>query len=72
MTGYTVAWIFWIAMFLLIEGKALIDKDRGDTLSEHVWKWFRVRGRTKTWVARRYALAAFLVWLTLHLTTGWF
>lgn len=71
MSGWTVAWLLWGAMFLVIEGKALVDKDRGDTLSEHIWHWFRVKDKPGGWVARRYVLAAFLAWLSLHLTTGW-
>ena len=70
MDGYTVAWIMWIVMFLVIEGKAIIDKDRGDTLSEHVWKWFGVKSKPLGWKQRRWALAAFLGWLTTHLVTG--
>lgn len=70
MTVYTWAWIFWLALFAVIEGAAIIDRDRGDTLSEHVWAWFGVRGKPKGYKARRFVLLAFLAWLVVHLITG--
>jgi len=70
MSGYTVAWIMWGLMFAAIEGAALFDKDRGDTLSEHVWSWFSVKDKGVGWKQRRAALGAFLTWLTTHLVTG--
>lgn len=57
-------------MFVVIEGWALINKDRGDTLSEHVWKWFRIREKPRQWTVRRAALAVFLVWLLVHMVAG--
>ena len=66
--GYTSAWLIWIALFIVIEGFALIDKRQGDTLSEHVRKWFRIKDPrpTKTvWVIRG-SLMAFLLWLITH------
>lgn len=70
MSGYTVAWIIWIIMFGAIEGMALIDKDRGDTLSEHIWTWFSVRDKGSGWRIRRGALIAGLSWLVVHLLFG--
>lgn len=73
MSWYTVAWLAWIAAFALVEGKALLSKQRGDTLSEHIWAWFRVkdpRPTVLTWVLRS-VLLVFLAWLTLHLGFGW-
>ena len=67
---YTVLWILWILMFAVIEGFALKDKAEGDTLSEHVWKWFSIKKKGKGWRARRFALLAFLAWLVLHFLTG--
>ena len=61
---YTLAWAAWLAWFAWVEGRAIVDKQRGDTLSEHVWlvlgttpllKWLTVGG---------------LVWLTGHFITG--
>lgn len=79
MSVWTWAWLAWIAAFLAIEGLALADKDREDTLSEHVWKWFGVRGPDaglKGWptvlgLAARGLLLIFLTWLLLHLSFGW-
>ena len=70
MDGWTVAWLLWIAMFLVIEGAAIWNKYEGDTLSEHVWNWFSVKDKGKGWRARRVALLAFLAWLTVHFITG--
>lgn len=67
MSGFTVAWLLWLAMFLVVEGIALFNKEKGDTLSEHIWKWFSVKDKGKGWLARRFVLAAFLVWLLLHM-----
>lgn len=69
MNGYTVAWIMWLAMFGVIEGAALFNKDKGDTLSEHVWAWFKIR-ESRQWNIRRFALAGFLVWLLVHFVAG--
>lgn len=70
MTWYTWAWIFWLAFFAVIEGIALADKDRGDTLSEHIWKWFRIRDKPRQWTWRRAVLAIFLCWLLVHMVAG--
>jgi hypothetical protein len=72
----TKSWLAWLAAFVVLEGKALADKRRGDTLSEHVWRWFGVKAQDPMpsgWVRfRRFSLLAGLVWLTLHfLTGGW-
>lgn len=70
MGWYTWAWIFWLAFFAVVEGFALFDKDRGDTLSEHIWKWFRINDKPRQWTWRRAVLAIFLVWLTVHMVAG--
>lgn len=73
MSLYTLAWVIWAAAFLVIEGIALADRRLGDTLSEHVWKVFKVRDRrptAATW-AVRVPLYVFLVWLSGHLAFGW-
>ncbi len=59
MDGFTWAWILWGAAFCVIEGAALANRRRGDTLSEHVWL---LRSRK----AGRWGLAAFLGWLAYH------
>lgn len=70
MTVFTWLWIAWGAAFLVIEGVALVNKQPGDTLSEHVWRWFRIKGKSPSWTAARFGLLAFLVWLTGHLAFG--
>ena len=70
MSGWTVAWIGWIAMFATVEGAALVTKKPGATLSAHVWAWFSIKGKSTGWRARRFVLAAFLAWLVLHFLTG--
>jgi hypothetical protein len=73
VSWYTVAWLFWLGFFLLVEGKALFNKREGDTFSEFVWKLFKVQDSRPTWlvVAGRIFLGLFLAWLLLHLTFGW-
>lgn len=70
MSGWTIAWLLWIAAFLVIEGKALFNKTWDDTLSEHVWKWFSISAKGRWWQLRRFALVAGLGWLCLHFLTG--
>ena len=70
MSGWTVAWLLWLAMFAAVEGAALINKDRGDTLSEHIWAWFKIREKPRQWTWRRAVLAAFLTWLLVHMVAG--
>lgn len=68
MSIWTAAWIAWGLMFCAVEGVALANKTEGDTLSEHVWRWFGVTGKNGGgWTWKRYVLLAFLVWLTGHL-----
>ena len=54
-----VAWIGWLALFLIYEVYAALSKEDDDTLSENVWLWF-----DKTW--ERAALGAFMLALTTH------
>jgi hypothetical protein len=72
MSGYTIAWLAWLGAFALIEGKALFNKTEGDTLSEHVWRWFAVKDKSRKGLvrARRFALLAFMSWLSIHFLTG--
>jgi hypothetical protein len=62
----TTAWIIWIAMFAVIEGIALANKKKGDTLTSHIRKWFSLKHKGKGWLLRRGALAASLLWLIWH------
>lgn len=75
MSGYTIGWLVWLAAFAVLEGKALFNKTPGDTLSEHVWKWFATTqgstGKPSGSVRlRRFALLAFMGWLSVHFLTG--
>jgi hypothetical protein len=70
---FTAAWVGWIAAFCAIEGVALYRRQPGDTLSEHVWKWFHTAKDTvpdRTTRLRRFVLVAFLAWLSAHFLTG--
>lgn len=74
MSWWTVGWLAWGAWFLAQEGIALANRRDGDTLSEHVWRWFRVRDPRPTplIVTGRVVLGVFLAWLLLHMVFGWF
>lgn len=69
-------WVGWLGVFGLVEGYALFSAKTGDTLSENVWRWFKTGPDTvpgpAAWTWRTFVLGAFLFWLTLHLTLGWF
>lgn len=71
MSGWTVAWLLWIAMFFVIEVPAIIRKAPGDTLTEHVRKWFSTRDKSPQWRLRRLTLACFILWLAVHFFLGW-
>lgn len=71
MSGWTVAWILWIAAFVAIEAPAIFNKTPGDTLSEHTRRWFATRTKPRAWRARRLVLACFLLWLALHFFLSW-
>lgn len=76
MSGWAWLWIAWIVSFCAIEGAALARKAEGDTLSEHVWKWFAIgrpgdRPALTAWaLTRRIGLLAFLAWLAVHFVSG--
>jgi hypothetical protein len=74
MTWWTVAYLGLAATFLAVEGAALFNRRPGDTLSEHFWRWLRVRDPRPSllvWILRGLVLL-FCAWLGLHLTLGWF
>lgn len=63
----------WVALLLLgggLEYAAIRDKARGDTLSEHIWALFAVKGGGKFALARRGILLAGLGWAFVHLGFG--
>lgn len=78
MDIWTLAWLGWIGYFAVVEGIALFRSAPGDTLSEHVWMWAATArgpgpsGRLPSgWTkARRFALLAFMAWLSAHFVTG--
>ena len=64
MTVWTWLWIAWGLAFAVIEGAAIANDKKGDTLSEHVRLWFRTDvklGRTVWLVVSGCALAWFIV-----------
>lgn len=72
MDWWTVGWLVWIGMFFAIEVPAIRNKTVGDTLSEHVWKWFGIKDKPSGYKWRRLSLVTFLAWLVIHfLTGGW-
>ena len=70
MTGWTILWLVWLAGFLAIELPAVFNKQPGDTLSEHVWKWFSIKGKPKGYKVRRLGFLVFWAWLTVHFFFG--
>lgn len=66
MTIWTVLWLLWGAAFVGIEGVAVLNDKREDTLSEHFRKWFRTdshKGRT-VWLV---VSGLFFAWFTTHI-----
>lgn len=61
--GFFVGWLLWGALFLVWEVYALTRRERGDTLSEHVW-WLLDR----PWGVDVFGL--FWGWLTAHFWFG--
>ncbi|GIE35884.1 hypothetical protein Ait01nite_089290 [Actinoplanes italicus] len=75
MNAWTWAWIGWGLYFAVVEGLALKNRKKGDTLSEHVWAFLgyregRVGQPTGTERLRRFLTLAGLAWLVVHLLTG--
>lgn len=67
-TVYVIAWIAWIALFMLIEFSALWTGHSRFSLSELVWKLERIN---RAWTFLRYFVAAFCVWLFGHMVFQW-
>lgn len=67
-TAWDVAWLAWILMFFVIEIPAVRNDEEGDTLSEHIARWFRVdtvRGKS-VWTA---VWGAFGAWMSWHIVS---
>lgn len=61
---FRAGWVVWGLLFVGWEGLALFNGQEGDTLSETVWSWFDVDAHA--WTYKRYALVAFMIWLSAH------
>lgn len=74
MNTWRWIWLAWIVFGAVFEVIALVRSKRGDTLSEAIWYWCRVTpGNTfTTWTALHLLAAFFLLWLFVHLMTGYF
>lgn len=57
---FTLAWVAIFALIIAVEGIALVNRDDGDTLSEHVWAVLDLSP------ALALPLGAFFLWLFLH------
>lgn len=69
MDLFTVLWILWGVAFAGIEGVAILNDRRDDTLSEHLREWFRTdrkRGRT-VWLL---VSGAFFAWFVTHIAVA--
>lgn len=83
---FTVSWVLLGLAAIVIEGIALFNSVRNDTLSEHLWAWLGIRNWTwkhppKTdnpkyitpvWTLRvaRFVFFSAMAWFTLHILTG--
>lgn len=68
MSIWTILWLMWIVAGVAIEIPALVNREDGDTLSEHIRKWFKVkdpRPTALTWIARG-TLMSILIWFITH------
>lgn len=66
---WTALWLAWFVAFGVIEGAAIRNDVRGDTLSEHFRRWFRTgthRGRT-AWIITS---GVFFAWFVVHIAVA--
>lgn len=72
MSIWSWLWVALLGACALVELAAILNKKKGDTLSEHVWKWFAVKDKKRVgWLGfRRTMLLLGMVWLTVHFVTG--
>ena len=59
-------WLAWFAAFFAFEGWAVLNKTRGDTLSEHTRDYFRTKGRVGSFVFLG-AFGSFSAWFAAHI-----
>lgn len=66
MSIWTILWLLWGALFAVIEGVAVVNDKREDTLSEHFRRWFNTdtkKGRS-IWLL---VSGIFFAWFTTHI-----
>lgn len=66
---WTELWLLWVAAFAVIEGVAIFNDQRGDTLSEHFRRWFNTDthwGRS-VWIV---ASGVFFAWFVVHIAVA--
>jgi hypothetical protein len=66
---FTTLWILWGLAFAAIEGVAIRNDKKGDTLSEHFRLWFSTRtrhGRT-AWLITS---GVFFAWFVVHIAVA--
>ena len=69
MTVWTWLWVAWAAAFAVIEGVAITNDAKDDTLSEHLREWFRTDrklGRT-VWLC---VCGCFAAWFITHIAVA--
>ena len=69
MTVWTWLWVAWGLMFAVIEGVAIANDVKDDTLSEHFRRWFRTDvklGRT-VWLV---VCGCFTAWFATHIAVA--
>lgn len=78
MTFFDWYWLSWLVgiftFFLPVELWAIFSKHAKYTFSDTMWAWTNHVGENPVnigaWPWPHYLLAAFMIWLTLHLVFG--
>ncbi len=72
--SYTQLWGVWLLLFFAIEGTAIFRKDKGATLSRHIWRFLGIKSKgyelPPGYKYRRGGLGVFFAWLIIHFFTG--
>lgn len=66
MTTWTILWLLWGLAFAVIEGFAIFNDTKDDTLSEHFREWFRTDTKRGRWVWLIVS-GVFFAWFTVHI-----
>jgi hypothetical protein len=64
---WTVLWILWALGFFAIEIPAIRNDIKGDTLSEHLRRWFRVDTHTGRTIWLVTSALFFVAWFIPHI-----